>query len=324
MAYFDSPLEKLEKYSLPDYEPKDFDAFWAGTLAEAAKYPLDAKFEPVKDVPFKNIEVFDVTFNGFAGQPIKGWFVKPSGIMGKIPCIVQYIGYSGGRGFATDHTFWAAMGYAYLIMDSRGQGGASPGSPGATMDIADVLPHKVGFMTKGVESPQTYYYRRLFTDAARAVDAAIANPFVDASRIAVLGGSQGGGITIAAAALVGDKVKLAMPDVPFLCAYRRATEITDSDPYGEISAYLKTHRDRIEQTFKTLAYHDGVNFAPRIKARCLFSVGMMDTVCPPSTVFAAYNRIQAPKEIRVYHYNNHEGGGPYHTLEKMKFAAKYL
>ncbi len=324
MAFFDMPLEQLEKYSLPDYEPRDFDAFWQQTLAEAAAFPLDAKFEPVTDIPFKNVQAFDVTFNGFAGQEIKAWFLKPAAAEGKLPCIVQYVGYGGGRGFPIDLTLWPAMGYAYFIMDPRGQGGASPGSPGSTPDVSDSLPHKNGFMTRGIESPKSYYYRRLFTDAARAVDAAIAHTAVDATRVGLTGGSQGGGITIAAAALAGEKVKIAMPDVPFLCAYRRAIAITNDDPYSEIAAYLRTYRERLEQTFTTLAYHDGVNFAPRITARCLFSVGLMDTICPPSTVYAAYNRVKAPKEIRVYTYNNHEGGGPYQTAEKVRFAAKYL
>ena len=127
-----------------------------------------------------------------------------------------------------------------------------------------------------------------------------------------------------AAGLAGGRVKLAMPDVPFLCHYRRATELTDRAPYSEITAYLKVHRDRVEQAFQTLAYFDGIHFAPRIAARCLFSAALMDMVCPPSTVFAAYNRVTAPKEIRLYTYNEHEGGGPFQAAEQLRFAAEHL
>jgi cephalosporin-C deacetylase len=173
-------------------------------------------------------------------------------------------------------------------------------------------------MTRGIRSPHTYYYRRVFTDAVRAVEAAQSHEAVDAERIAVTGGSQGGGISIAAAGL-SSAVKVAMPDVPFLCHYRRATEIIDTDPYAEISRYLLVHREKVEAVFDTLAYFDGVNFATRAQAQSFFSVGLMDEICPPSTVFAAYNHYAGVKDIRIWHYNHHEGGDSYQTLEKVKY-----
>jgi cephalosporin-C deacetylase len=173
-------------------------------------------------------------------------------------------------------------------------------------------------MTQGILSPHTYYYRRVFTDAVRAIEAARSRQDVDGAKIALTGGSQGGGIAIAASALVPD-VAASMPDVPFLCHYRRATEIIDTHPYGEISKYLTVHREKVEQVFTTLAYFDGVNFAPRIKAHSLYSVGLMDTICPPSTIYAAYNHLNTPKTMKVYPYNNHEGGGIDHTEAKLKF-----
>ena len=114
-------------------------------------------------------------------------------------------------------------------------------------------------------------------------------------------------------------ISAVLPDVPFLCHYRRATTLVDTAPYAEIATFCKTHRDKIEQVFKTLSYFDGVNFAPRITASALFSVGLMDNVCPPSTVYAAYNHLAGAKQIRVYPYNNHEGGGSFQTHEKIRF-----
>jgi cephalosporin-C deacetylase len=322
MAFFDLPLAELTKFKAPDIEPADFDAFWKQTLADAARHDLAAKFVRVEDPSYQLVEAYDVSFRGFGNQEVKGWLVLPAQRKGKLPCLVSFVGYGGGRSFPVEHLAPAVAGFAHLVMDTRGQG--SSWSPGATADQATTGPHIPGFMTQGIESPQTYYYRRVFTDAVRAVDAAAGHPAVDPKRIAITGGSQGGGICIAAAGLCGRKVKLAMPDVPFLCYYRRATTLVDSFPYGEIGQYLKCHRDKVEQTFRTLAYFDGVNFAPRITARCLFSMGLMDMTCPPSTIFAAYNRIKAPKEYRTYEFNNHEGGGVYHTLERLRFAARYL
>jgi cephalosporin-C deacetylase len=322
MAFFDLPLAKLKTYRAPAFEPKDFDAFWKKTLAETARHDLAAEFVRVDDPMYQLVDAYDLTYRGYGNQPVKAWFILPKGARAKLPCIVTYLGYGGGRSFPIEHVATAAAGFAHLVMDTRGQG--SSWAPGDTADDASTGPQIPGFMTKGIEARETYYYRRVFTDAVRAVQAAAEHPAVDPGRIAVTGVSQGGGITIAAAALCGRKVKLAMPDVPYLCYYRRATTLVDSMPYGEIAQYLKCHRDKVEQTFRTLAYFDGVNFAPRITARCLFSMGLMDMTCPPSTIFAAYNRIKAAKEYRTYEFNNHEGGGVYHTLERLHYAARYL
>ncbi len=314
---FDLPLEELRIYKPARHEPADFDAFWKDTLMQARQYPLEARFEPV-ETGLKLTETFDVTFNGYGGQPIRGWLILPRERSGKLPCVVEYIGYGGGRGFPQDWLLWANVGYAHFIMDVRGQG--SSWRTGDTPDIepGDGNPQIPGFMTRGILDPKTYFYRRVFTDAARAVETVRAHETVDGERVAVSGGSQGGGITLAAAGLVPE-IAVAMPDVPFLCHYRRATEIIDTDPYGEIVRYCKNHRDKVETAFQTLSYFDGMNFAARAKAKALFSVGLMDDTCPPSTVFAAYNHYAGPKDMRIWPYNKHEGGESYQIVEKVKF-----
>jgi len=203
-------------------------------------------------------------------------------------------------------------------MDTRGQG--SSWSKGDTPDpeVDGSNPHFPGFMTRGIARPQTYYYRRVFTDAVRAIEAAQSYPAIDPVHIAVSGGSQGGGIALAMGGLVAG-LDAVLPDVPFLCHYRRATEITDSNPYYEIARYCLVQRDKIETVFRTLAYFDGVNFAARATAPARFSVGLMDETCPPSTVFAAYNTYAGPKDIQVWPYNHHEGGGSFQTREKVRF-----
>ena len=317
MAFFDLPLDQLKTYLPAREEPPDFDAFWQRTLAEARAHPLDARFEPA-DFGLRTVETFDVTFNGYGGQPIKGWLILPRQRADKLPCVVEFIGYGGGRGFPTAWLLWSAAGYAHLVMDTRGQGSAWRHGDTPDPETEGSNPHYPGFMTRGVLRPETYYYRRVFTDACRAIEAAQAFDRIDPSRIAVTGASQGGGITIAVAAL-SPAVKVAMPDVPFLCHFRRAATLTDANPYQELQRYLTTHRDKVEQVFATLSYFDGMHFAARAQARALFSVALMDEVCPPSTVFAAYNHWAGEKAIRVYEFNHHEGGGEHQVVEKIKF-----
>jgi cephalosporin-C deacetylase len=319
VAFFDLSPAELEKYRPAlDHQP-DFDQFWSSTLEEARKHPLNAQFAKV-DYGLSLFDTYDVTFNGYGGQAVKGWFIVPRGASGALPCVVEYIGYGGGRSFPHQWLTYPAAGFASLVMDTRGQG--SSWTPGDTPDLVDgANPFYPGFMTQGILDPKSYYSRRVFTDGVRAVEAARSNPQVDASRVAVSGGSQGGGITLAVAGLQPD-LAASLPDVPFLCHYKRATTIINTAPYSEIANFCKTHRDKTDQVFKTLTYFDGVNFSSRAKAPTLFSVGLMDDICPPSTVYAAYNHYAGEKDIRVYPFNYHEGGGIYHTVEKVNYLVK--
>ncbi|MFI6603367.1 acetylxylan esterase [Nonomuraea sp. NPDC050536] len=321
MPLFDLPLEQLRAYRPDRDEPADFDDFWSRTLTEARAIDAAPAYTPF-DLPLTAVDVYDAAFSGWGGDRINGWFIAPRGAQGPLPTVVQYIGYSGGRGFPHDHLVWPAAGYAYLIVETRGQGGGSFDSPGATGD-----PHggssaqTAGMMTRGILDENEYYYRRVFTDAVRAIDAVMTHPLVDPERIVVHGGSQGGGIAQAVAGL-HPAVKAALVDVPFLTHFRRAVEITDREPYQELVRYLSANRAAEERVFRTLSYFDGVNFAARGTAAALYSVGLMDAVCPPSTVFAAYNHWQGPKEIAVYPWNEHEGGSGFHREQALRYLYK--
>jgi cephalosporin-C deacetylase len=327
VAQFDLPLEQLRTYRPDVREPRDFDDFWATTLAQSREIGGDVAVEQL-DARLPHVDIYDVTFPGFRGQPIKAWLSRPAGAGGDLPIVVQYQGYGGGRGLPFEHTFWPSAGFAHLMMDTRGQG-SSWGNGGDTPDPDGAGPSLPGFMTRGIENPETYYYRRLFTDAVRAVDTARSLPGVDPSRTVIAGGSQGGGMVLAVAGLVPD-VAVAMPDVAFLCHYERAVTITDADPYGEIRRYLSIHRDVEEQTFTTLSYFDGVNFAKRALAPSVWSVGLFDEICPPSTTFAAYNwyghgaRKAPRKEMTVYPFNGHEGGAGHQGRLQWEFAREVL
>lgn len=318
MALFDLPLAELRDYRPEREEPADFDDFWTRTLAGAADAAAgrEPEFRPYP-TGLTAVDVHDVSFAGWGGHRISAWLVMPRGADGPVPCVMHYIGYGGGRGLPHDHLFWPASGRAVFVVDTRGQGAAHRNNAGSTPDpYGTGNAQTPGFMTRGVLDPEEYYYRRVFTDAVRAVDAAAAHPAVDGERIAVSGGSQGGAIATAVAGL-HPGVRAAMIDVPFLNHFRRAVTITDKNPYQELVLFLATQRDADERVFRTLSYFDGLNFAARARVPALYSVALMDEVCPPSTVFASYNHWGGPKGIEVYRWNGHEGGGNDHRVTAL-------
>ncbi|SDC51139.1 acetylxylan esterase [Streptomyces prasinopilosus] len=301
-------------------EPADLDTFWDRTLAQARAAGGSARFTPV-DTGLTQVTTYDVTVPGFAGEPVRGWLHLPAGTDGPLGCVVEFLGYGRGRGLAHEQVLWANAGYAHFIMDTRGQGWSTAG--GDTPDTADVGGTVPGFLTRGAEDPHEHYYRRVFTDAVLFTEAARAHPAVDPARTVVTGISQGGGITLAVAALVPGLAG-AMPDVPFLCDIRRGALIAGAPPYTEIAEYLRLHRDRAGTVFSTLSYFDAALLASRATAPALFSIAMMDEVCPPSTSFAAYHRYGGDKDLRVYEFNGHEGGGGHHRREQLAWLRERI
>ncbi|CAN5297833.1 acetylxylan esterase [soil metagenome] len=315
MAQTDLPLEALREYMPEVAQPADFDDFWSRTLAESRAFG-DRVTVSSASTPVTRFLIDDVTFAGFGGDPIRAWVTRTSDAAS--PTIVEYVGYGGGRGVAGEQLKWAAAGYTHVLMDSRGQG-SQWGSGGDTPDPQGSAPSTPGFMTRGIEDPAGYYYRRLLTDAVRLLDQLGSLPGVDVDRVAVTGVSQGGGISLAAAAL-SPVVRAVMPDVPFLCHFRHSVQNTPAPPFTEIARYLAVHRGQDERAFATLSYFDGVNFARRITQPALFSVGLMDEIVLPSSVFAAYNHLAASdREIAVYGFNGHDGGGFHHWLRQAEW-----
>jgi cephalosporin-C deacetylase len=319
-VYQDLPEPLLWEHASTLVEPEDFDDFWARTLAESRRRQTAPQAEPVA-TPLTTLEVHDVRFTGFAGDPVRAWYRRPAGVTGDLPVVVEFVGYGGGRGEPTESLLWASAGFAHLHVDTRGQG--SGWSRGDTPDPWGTGPQAPGVMTRGITDPSTYYYRRLLADAALAVDAARALPGVDAGRVAVAGGSQGGAMALAAGALAPD-VGAVVAHVPFLCDVARAIGITDAKPFAEVVEYLAVHRDAADQVLRTLSYVDGVAFARRGTVPARFSVALMDAVVPPSTVVAAHRAWQGPKDLRVWRYNGHEAGGPVEAREAVEFVAATL
>jgi cephalosporin-C deacetylase len=319
--FADLPLAELRRY-LPDVaEPADFDEFWSGQLAAARAATWAPTFTPAA-AAVRHADVFDVTFAGYGGDPVKGWLLVPHDPAPRGGVVVEYIGYGGGRGDPLDWLPWSCAGYVHLVMDTRGQGGAWRGAD--TADPSDNgAPATPGFMTRGIADPRTHYYTRLFTDAVCAVDAARSHPAAGGLPLVTTGVSQGGGLAIAAAHLAPG-VRAAMPDVPFLAHPRRGAEVTNSHPYVELAEYCAVHSDQVDTVFRTLSYVDVVNHAKRSQPPALFSAGLADDITPPSTVFAAFNHYAGPKQIAVYEFNGHEGGGTRHLHAKLDFLAATL
>ncbi len=298
------------------HRPDDFDEFWSRILQRVADVPLRPSFEYVPERSTDDVAVYDVHYDSWEGVRISGWYAVPRSeyLPGPYPALMLLPGYISEPVIPRD---WAKLGYAAFAVAPRGKLRSNerydPGYPGLLVD--------------NIIDPNTYGYRGFYVDAVRAVEAVRTLPGVDAARVAVQGGSQGGGITLAVAGLVPDVVA-ALPDVPFLCHFARALDICDKDPFAEITRYLAVHRARVDDVLHTLSYFDAVNFAKRATAPTLFSVALMDLVCPPSTVYAAYNHYAGGRaggrDIEVYRYNDHEGGESYQRQAQIRWLNKVL
>jgi cephalosporin-C deacetylase len=302
MPWYDMPLAELREYRTSTQEPDGLDAWWAERIEQARALARPATVTPHQPRLYDPLEVFDVEFSGAGGDRVKAWYLRPRGTP-DAPLVVKYIGYGGGRGTPTEHVLLPSLGYALLVMDSRGQGGRW--TSGATPDGATGTgPENSLVMTRGITTPENYYYTRMFTDAALAVDAAV-ELAGGVPEVAVTGGSQGGALALATAALRCDVVRVCHADVPFLCDIQRAITLAPRLPYTEIPEFLAENIELAESALNTLRYVDCALLARRITATTLVSVGLMDDICPPSTVFAAYNEITADKEIAVFPYSGH-------------------
>lgn len=304
MPLVDMPLEQLKTYTGRNPKPGDFDVFWDASIAEMKA--IDAKVELI---PHKSksdsIEFFDLFFTGVGGARIHAKYMRPANDKGPHPAVVVFHGYSGSSGDWFGHLGWVAAGFSIAAIDVRGQGGLSQDLGGTTGNTYK------GQIIRGLDDPpEKLLFRSIYLDCAQLAGIVMDMPEVDPKRVGATGGSQGGGLTLACASLE-PRIKLAAPLFPFLCDYKRVWEMDLSvAAYEELRTYFRmfdpTH-EREEEIFTKLGYIDNQFLAPRIKAEVLMFTGLMDTICPPSTQFAAYNRITSPKNVVIYPDHGHEG-----------------
>ena len=304
MPLVDMPLEKLRVYEGRNPRPADFDEFWDASLAELAAIDPDPTFKPY-DFPSNIADAYELTFTSTKGAKIYAKFMKPKNVSGKIPAVLRFHGLSGASSEWVSLLSYVSQGYAVAFMDTRGQGGYSEdvgGVPGTTFSTP--------FMRGFDGEPSDLHCRDLFLDTAQLAKVVMALDYIDPTRIAVQGGSQGGALSLACASLVPE-IKLCLPTFPYLCDYKRVWEMDlAKGAYEGIRYYLRSFdpaHEHIDEFFLKLGYIDLQFLAPRIKAKVYMSTGLMDTTCPPSTQFAAYNKITSEKFVQIYPDFGHEG-----------------
>lgn len=304
MPIVDLPLEELWTYQGRNPRPADHDAYWEAALAEMKGTDSQVELRPhAIDAPFA--ECFDLYFTGVGGSRIHAKYLRPKQAATPHPAVLMFHGYSGSSGEWADKLNYVARGYSVAALDCRGQGGYSEDRGGA---VGNTLR---GHIIRGLsDTPDKLLFRQIFLDTAQLAGIVMSFPEVDAARVGATGGSQGGGLTLACAALE-PRIKLAAPIFPFLCDYLRVWEMDLAvAAYEEVRNYFRMfdpRHEREEELFAKLGYIDCQFLAPRIKAEVLMGCGLMDTVCPPSTQFAAYNKITSKKEVVIYPDFGHEG-----------------
>lgn len=300
MPLIDMPLEQLRQYTGRNPRPADFDEYWSQALAELDATLPTPQIDPAS-FSANFAECGHLWFSGVRGARIHAKSLRPRGT--PRGAVLMFHGYSMSAGDWADKLAYVAAGYWVFALDVRGQGGWSEdvgGVKGTTLR---------GHIVRGVDGPaEDMLYRHIFLDCAQL--ARVALDMTECGPLYATGASQGGGLTLACAALE-PRVERIVPWYPFLCDYRRIWEMDLArDAYDEMQTWFRrfdpTH-EREEEFFTKLGYIDLQYLAPRIKAETLMAVGLMDTICPPSSQFAAFNRIGARKELVVYPDFGHEG-----------------
>jgi cephalosporin-C deacetylase len=303
MPVFEMPLDQLRSYRGTNPRPADFDEFWDRALTDLSAVDPEAALVPSSfDACFA--DCFDLWFTGVGGARVHAKYWRPRGDGGPHPALLHFHGYGSRSPDWSQMLGWVGRGYSVAALDCRGQGGSSEDQGGVRGTT-----HR-GHIIRGLDDePSKLLFRQIFLDTALLARIVMGFDEIDATRIGATGGSQGGGLTLACAALVPE-VKRAASIYPFLTDYRRTWELGLAvDAYQELQTYFRQfdpRHEREEEIFTRLGYVDVQNLAPRIRGEVMMVTGLMDTVCPPSTQFAAFNRIASAKRHVLYPDFGHE------------------
>ena len=304
---FDFPLEQLKDYTGTNPRPDDFDVFWDSALSEMRAVKPEIELTPA-DFKASFCKCEDLYFTGVGGARIHAKLLKPLAAKAPGPALLMFHGYSMDAGDWTDKLGYVAQGFTVAAMDCRGQGGSSEDPGGVSGNTLH------GHIIRGLQdalngTPEKLLFRQIFLDTAQLAGIVMDLPGVDASRVGATGGSQGGALTVACAALE-PRIRRAAPAYPFLSDYKRVWSMDQAkDAYLELKDLFRrfdpTHQKE-DAIFEKLGYIDIQHLANRVQADVLWGIGLMDTICPPSSQFAAYNKIRSPKAMKIYPDFGHE------------------
>ncbi len=303
MPLIDMPLDELRGYRGRNPRPADFDQYWARALAELEGIDPQVELQP-HVLPAVVADCFDLYFTGVGGALIHAKYLRPAVSDQPHGAVLMFHGYSGHTGDWADKLGYVSQGYSVAALDVRGQGGQSEDPGGVRGNTLQ------GHIIRGLDDePDRLFYRSVFLDCAQLASIVMGFPEVDERRVAAIGASQGGALTLACAALE-PRITRAVPIHPFLSDYRRVWELDlAKDAYAELVQYFRLfdpRHEREEEVFTRLGYIDVQHLAPRIRANVMMVTGLMDTICPPSTQFAAYNKIESRKRMVLYPDFAHE------------------
>lgn len=303
MVDFDMPLDQLRAYRGNTPLPSDHQAFWDLSLEEARRHDPQARLVPGGPASTK-VECFDVFFKGLDGSEIHAKVLRPRGAVGG-PALFQFHGYTNDSGNWIDKLSWAAEGFTVIALDCRGQAGRSMDASARTGNSF------LGHLVRGLSgaSARDHIYWHIYTDIYLLTRVAKDLLKVDASRMASMGTSQGGGLALICASLEPGIVKVAS-QFPFLANFKRSTELAyPRSPYQEVREYFRKHDPehlRAELIYTRFGYIDAIHLAPRIRAELLMAITLEDDICPPSSQFAAYNQVSSAKQMALYPDYGHE------------------
>jgi cephalosporin-C deacetylase len=298
-------MDQLVQYRGRNPRPDDFEAYWAAALAELDALDPCAALEPSSfTAAAGHAECFDLWFTGVGGARVHAKYLRPAGAVSPHPAVLRFHGYTLGSPDWSSMLGWVGHGYSVAALDCRGQGGLSE-DPGGVRGNT-----QRGHIVRGLDdAPEKLLYRQIYLDCAELARIVMGFEEVDAARVGATGASQGGGLTLACAALE-PRVRRAAPVYPFLTDYQRTWEMGLAvDAYQELQTHFRLfdpRHERERETFTRLGYIDVQHLAPSIRGEVLLITGLNDTICPPSTQYAAYNKIEAPKRHVLYPDFGHE------------------
>ena len=272
---------KPEEMSVVDTNtPNDFASFWQKGIDEVNKLPV--KFLRKTKIKRKDAktDLYEVYFESVDGLELQAWLEMPKK-KGKYPALLRLPGYT--------ETLYPLDQYEDLIVFSvhvRDHGGSDNSGK-----------REYEMWVRGLESPETFYYKNIYLDCLRAMNMLVSIPEVDQTRLAVWGGSQGGGLSLFTTAY-DDRVKLCIADIPFLCDWEPYFELSH---WPEVDGWLtRNPNSDWNSVLNVLSYFDTKNMADRINVPVWMGIGLQDDVCPPRTSFSTYNLIDSPKEYIIY------------------------